>query len=52
MLFISIDHSYQKEDNSSNEKDMDKSTNGIGGYNTECPEYDEDDGNSFKHRKK
>ncbi len=52
MLFIPIDHSYQKEDNSNNKKDMDKTTNGIGSDNTEYPEYDEDDGNSFKHRKK
>lgn len=51
-LAIPPDHSYEKEDDSHDEKDMDESSDRIGWDESEYPEDEEDDGDSLEHEEK
>lgn len=52
ILVISPDDSYEKEDDSDDEQDMDESSDSIGWNESEYPEDEEDDSDSLEHREK
>jgi hypothetical protein len=52
ILIIFPNHTYQDEDDSYDEEYVDKSSDRIGGYESEYPEDEEDDGYCFEHEKK
>ena len=51
-LLIPPDYSYEKEDDSDDEKYVDQSSDRIGWDDSENPEDEEDDSDSLEHRAK